>query len=620
MKNDDITKEILSDIIVHMKYAKYQTSLKRRENWFELVTRNMKMHIKKYPELSTQIQEAYQMVYDKKIVPSMRALQFSGKPIEVNPSRQYNCSFLPIDHPDAFSETMFLLLGGVGVGLSVQRHHVEKLPPVRNRLTRKRRFLVGDSIEGWADAIKVLMNSYFKGSSRVVFDYSDIRAKGSELVTSGGKAPGPRPLRECIVKIEGILEEKGNGENLTTIECHDIICHIADSVLAGGIRRSALLSLFSLDDEEMLSCKTGNWSETNPQRARANNSVVLHRPRTTKKDFMKVWERVKKSGCGEPGFSFTDNIEYGFNPCHEISLRPTSFCNLTEVNVSDLKSQEDYEARCRAASFIGTIQASYTDFHYLRPVWQRNTEKDALIGVSMTGIASGTVLDLDMESAAAAVDEENRRVSKILGINTAARLTTTKPSGSSSLVLGVSSGVHAWHSEFYVRRIRVGKNEAIYKYLERNHPLMIEDEYFRPHDTAIISVPQAAPAGAITRQETAIDFLERVKQVNTKWVSAGHKRGANKNNVSATVTLKEDEWDDVGEWLWANRNTYSGISVLPEDGGTYTQAPFEKITEEEYNTLVKELTRINLDNVYEEKDNTDLKGAMACTAGQCEIF
>tara|TARA_R110000824_G_scaffold70902_2_gene181746 strand:+ start:9318 stop:11180 length:1863 start_codon:yes stop_codon:yes gene_type:complete len=620
MTAPDITKEILSDIIVHMKYAKYQANLKRRENWFELVTRNMKMHIKKYPELSVEIQEAYQLVYDKKIVPSMRALQFSGKPIEVNPARQYNCSFLPIDHPDAFSETMFLLLGGVGVGLSVQRHHVEKLPPVRTRLTRKRRFLVGDSIEGWADAIKVLMTSFFRGSSKVLFDYSDIRAKGSELVTSGGKAPGPRPLRECIVKIEGILGEKENGENLTTIECHDIICHIADSVLAGGIRRSALLSLFTLDDEEMLSCKTGSWFETNPQRARANNSVVLHRPRTTKKDFMRVWERVKKSGCGEPGFSFTDNIEYGFNPCHEISLRPTSFCNLTEVNVSDLTSQEDYETRCRAASFIGTIQASYTDFHYLRPVWQRNTEKDALIGVSMTGIASGTVMDLDMSAAAVIVDEENQRVSKILGINSAARLTTTKPSGSSSLVLGVSSGVHAWHSEHYIRRIRVGKNEAIYKYLERNHPSMIEDEYFRPHDTAIISVPQAAPVGATTRQETAIDFLDRVKRVNTEWVSPGHKRGANKNNVSATVTLKDDEWEEAGEWLWANRNLYSGISVLPEDGGSYTQAPFEKITEEKYNMLIGELTRINLDNVYEESDNTDLKGSAACGGGQCEIF
>ena len=617
----DISQKILSDITVYMKYAKFIPELNRRETWEELVTRNKEMHQKKYPQIKDEIEEVYKMVYDKKILPSMRSLQFGGKPIEISPNRVYNCAYLPIDHTDAFSETMFLLLGGTGVGFSVQKHHVDKLPEIKKpNPTRTRRYLIGDSIEGWADAIKVLIESYMGSkSSTPVFDYSDIRHKGALLVTSGGKAPGPQPLKDCIHNITKVLDSKEDGEKLSPIETHDIVCHIADAVLAGGIRRAALISLFSADDDEMISCKSGNWWESNPQRGRANNSAVLLRHKVTQEYFMDLWKRIELSGAGEPGIYLSNDKDWGTNPCCEIALRPYQFCNLCEVNASDLESQEDFEQRVKAASFIGTLQAGYTDFHYLRDVWKRTTEKDALIGVGMTGIGSGVVLGYHMKAAAEAVKVENERVAKLIGINKSARTTTVKPSGTSSLVLGTSSGIHAWHNDYYLRRIRVGKNEAIYSYLAINHPELVEDEYFRPHDTAVITIPQKAPEGSILRYESVFQMLERVKKVSQEWVRSGHRTGQNTHNVSATVSIKEDEWDLVGDWMWKNRKHYNGLSVLPYNGGTYTQAPFEDCTQEEFERLVKTLSNVDLTKVIELQDNTDLRGEAACAGGACEI-
>ena len=617
----EISNKILSNITVYMKYAKYIPELNRRESWYELVTRNMNMHIKKYPKLEDQIKENYKLVYDKKVLPSMRSLQFGGKPIEISPNRVYNCAYLPIDHVDSFSETMFLLLGGTGVGYSVQQHHIQKLPPVNKPyLKRKKRFLVGDSIEGWADSIKVLMKSYLNGkSSRIEFDFSDIRPKGAQLVTSGGKAPGPQPLRECIVKITGLLNSKEDGEQLTTLEVHDIVCYIADAVLAGGIRRAALISLFSADDHEMIACKSGNWWETNPQRGRANNSACLMRHKITKEFFMDLWKRVELSKTGEPGIYFNNDKDWGTNPCCEIALRPYQFCNLCEVNASDIESQEDLNTRVKAAAFIGTLQAGYTAFHYLREIWQETTEKDALIGVSMTGIASGRVLGYDMTQAANIVKRENARVARNIGIKSAARCTTVKPAGTTSLALGTSSGIHAWHNKYYVRRMRVGKNESIYGYLKFKHPSLLEDDYFRPHDTAVISIPQKAPSGSILRTESAFDLLERVKKVATEWVVPGHRKGSNTHNVSATISLKDNEWDDAGEWMWENRNHYNGLAVLPFDGGTYVQAPFEDISASRYSEMIKELEEIDLTKIIETDDETDLAGELACAGGACEI-
>lgn len=967
----DISRKILSDITHHMKYAKFRPNDFRRETYEETVDRNVAMHIKKYPHLEQEIRDAYKFVYERKVLPSMRSMQFAGRAIEVCPSRQYNCSYLAVDDVRSFSEIMFLLLGGTGVGFSVQSHHVEQLPEIRKpNKKRTRRFLIGDSIEGWADAVKALMKSYFDGSSKINFDFTDIRPKGALLVTAGGKAPGPQPLKECLMKLEGILETKQDGDKLSPIEVHDIVCHIADAVLAGGIRRSALISLFDADDLEMISAKTGNWWETNPQRGRANNSAVVLRHKVTKEFFMQLWDRVKQSGSGEPGIYLTNDRDVGTNPslrkgtkvlttdgifpieelqdkefyvknlngqiskakcwlsgknkelfkiklrggheyyataehewpvlngknfvkvktpdikagdklpviresslfngdlgtyedgfaigwqlgdgwltyrgsgqtqhgfivskkdcesgidtklisylrglgcyanfsdrgstkelntinilldknlekfgcskkenglptkiwtasedfrkgvvdalfssdghvsnssikvkkkqksiflsskheklvsdvsellgfygirttiskrktilngktfdgfvlkisdaqsimqfrevfklsadykqksldlytfrdekkdrgvievvevsktdlledvwdicvydethcfqlahcitgnCAEISLRNCGFCNLTEVNVSDLESQEDYENRVRSAAFIGTLQASYTDFHYLRDVWKKNAEKEALLGVSMTGIASNLIFNMDIEKAAKVAVEENKRAAKLLGINPARRVTTTKPSGTSSLILGTSSGIHAWHSDYYIRRIRVGKNESIYAYLKTNHPELVEDEYFRPHDTAVISVPQKAPEGALLRSESPIDFLERVKAVHNKWIKPGHIKGENTHNVSATISIKENDWDSVGEWMWENRDSYTGLSVLPYSDHTYVQAPFEECSKEEYERLFQSLQNVDLSQIFESEDETDLQGEAACLSGNCEL-
>jgi ribonucleoside-triphosphate reductase len=304
----------------------------------------------------------------------------------------------------------------------------------------------------------------------------------------------------------------------------------------------------------------------------------------------------------------------------EISLRPNQMCNLTEINVSNLESQDDFNKRAIAAAFIGTLQASYTDFHYLRPIWKKNTEKDALLGVSMTGIASMQVFKYDIEEAVSFVQSTNEEVAKMIGINSSARLTTVKPAGTTSLTLGTSSGIHAWHNDYYIRRLRVGKNEAIYNYLKIYHPELVEDEIFRPNETAVISIPQKAPDGAVTRHETPISLLERIKTVFTKWILPGHNDGSNTHNVSATVSIKPNEWHTVGEWMWENRNYYNGISVLPYDNGSYQQAPFEDISEEQYNELVKSLDSIDLTKIVELTDETNLSGELACAGGACEII
>ena len=613
-----LESQILSEITTHLKYAKYLPEAKRRETWNELVTRNKEMHTEKYPALKEEIDWAYKFVYDKKVLPSMRSLQFGGKPIQINNSRIFNCSYLPIDDMAAFSEIMFLLLSGCGVGYSVQQHHIEKLPEIRKPLKSKR-YLVGDSIEGWADAVKVLMKAYLRGGAAPAFDFRDIRPKGAELITVGGKAPGPEPLKIALTHVQAILDRKQDGQKLSSLECHDIICHLADAVLSGGIRRAALISLFNLDDEEMLTCKFGNWWEENPQRGRANNSAMLLRSKIEKDTFLALWKKIELSNSGEPGFLFSNDKDAGTNPCAEINLKPNQFCNLCEINASDIDTQEEYNNRAKAAAFIGTLQASYIDFHYLRDVWKKTTEKEALLGIGMTGIASGAVLKLNMKEAAKVAVEENERVAKILGINRAARVTTVKPSGTTSLVLGTSSGIHAWHDEFYARRIRVGKNEALYTYLSIYHPELLEDDFFKPTIQAVISVPQKAPQGAITRSESAIDLLERIKTINKNWIKPGHRRGANMHNVSATVTLKPDEWESIGEWLFENKEYFTALSVLPHSDHTYVQAPFETIDEDKFNEMVKSLHNIDLSKVIEMNDNTARQDELACAGGNCEI-
>jgi ribonucleoside-diphosphate reductase alpha chain len=614
----DVTQSILSEITTYMKYSKYVPEKKRRETWEELVTRNKEMHQVKFPQLKDEIEEVYKLVYAKKVLPSMRSLQFAGKPIELNNARIFNCSFLPLDDWRAFSEIMFLLLSGCGVGYSVQNHHIDQLPEIKIP-TKHKRYLIGDSIEGWADAVRMLCKAYFQGAALPTFDFRDIRAKGAQLITVGGKAPGPEPLKECLFNLQKIFERKKNGEKMTSVEVHDMACHIADAVLSGGIRRAALISLFDLDDEDMLTCKFGNWWEENPQRGRSNNSAVVLRHKITEEEFFKLWKKIELSGSGEPGIYLSNDKDWGTNPCCEIALRPFQFCNLCEVNVSNVESQEDLNERVKAGAFIGTLQAAYTNFHYLRDVWQKTTEKDALLGVGMTGIGSGAILELDLKKSADIAKEENARIAEIIGVNKAARVTTVKPSGTSSLVLGTSSGIHAWHNDYYIRRIRVGKNEAIYTHLAIHHPELVEDDFFKPTIQAVISVPQQAPEGSILRTENVIDMLERTKKFNVQWVRKGHRKGANTNNVSATVSINENEWEQVGNWMWENRETFNGLSVLPYFGGSYTQAPFEDITKEQFDEMAQHLHNIDLSQIVEFSDDTALMDQAACAGGACEI-
>ena len=624
----ELSTEIMSDIITHMKYAKYLPEEHRRETFEEIVTRNKEMHIKKFPHLKNEIDEAYELVYQKKIWPSGRSAQFAGTAIEMSPVRIYNCSALAITDIKAFSEIMYLLLMGTGTGFSIQKHHVRQLPPLKGAnkpigRQHKRRFLIQDSIVGWADAVRELMESHFYGEREIDFDFRDIRKKGAPLKTSGGHAPGPEPLRVCLLKVASVLDNavaiRGVGTKLTTLEAYDIICHLADAVLCGGIRRSATIALFSLDDEDMLTCKYGDWWEKNPQRGRANNSVVVDRKLITKDVFDSLWKKVQASGSGEPGIFFTNDIELLTNPCAEVSLQSFSFCNLSTINATSIVDQEDFNLRAKMASRIATLQAAYTDFYYLRKEWRENAEDEALIGVSITGIADEHFLSLNIKEAAAEVMRENEEFAAKLGINKAARATVIKPEGSSSLMLGTSSGVHAWYAQYYWRRVSVGKDEPIYAYLRDNHPELLEDDYFKPTTMAKIKVPMKAPEGAMLRYESALDTLERVKRMNLEWIQPGHREGANFNNTSCTISVRPEEWKEVGEWMWDNRDSYTGIAVLPYDGGTYTQSPFEECTKEEYDEAVKYLTGIDLTAVYESDDNTNMQGEVACGGGACEI-
>ena len=528
--------QILSDIVVFNKYAKHLPEENRRENWGEIVDRYLTMLVQKYPNITPEIVEKGKFLYDKKVLMSMRAAQFAGPAIEKSESRVYNCAYLPIDDYRGFSETMFLLLGGTGVGYSVQKHHVNQLPDIV-KPKKEQKYLISDSIEGWSDAVRHLMSSYFGlRKTKPKFDFSDIRPKGSRLVTAGGKAPGPEPLRRCLFNIDLLMERKETGDKLTPLEVHDIICHIADAVLAGGIRRAALISLFSADDEEMITAKSGTWWESNPQRGRANNSAVLLRHRITKKFFVNLWKKIEASGSGEPGTYLSNDKDWGTNPCCEIALRPFQFCNLTEVNAGNVTDQLDLNERAMAAAFFGTLQAGYSDFHYLRPIWKEVTEKDALVGVGMTGICNGAVYPLDLTEAANLAIEANYNTAKLIGINPAARVTTVKPSGTTSCVLGTSSGIHAWHAEYYIRRMQVNKDEALYTYLAINHPELVEDMILSPN-SAVVEIPQRAPSTGTTRaDETALQMLERVQKWSMEWVRPGHIDRSNTQCISYSIS------------------------------------------------------------------------------------
>lgn len=647
------------DYVRIAKYSQYRDDLKRREVFSEVIDRNEKMNIERFPNIKKELDFAYSMVRKNRVFPSMRSFQYAGKAIEKNNVRIYNCAFSICNNIKFFQESFFMLLCGTGVGYSVQESHVECLPVLALKINNDNvvHHTVKDSIEGWADALGKLIHSYVKGYY-VEFDYSKIREKGSLLKTAGGRAPGHLPLKKALDNVRAIIH-KALGRKLRPIECHDIQCFTAEAAIAGGNRESAMIALFSIDDLEMLSAKTGNWCETNLQRKYANNSVVVYRKTATWQQFKRLFQRAKE--FGEPGIFFSDVEDCGTNPCCEIGLYPVyhvkddadadrinmlygtnvkagekhygvAFCNLSEINASKFDSPEDMYEAARAASILGTVQASYTDFPYLGWATQEIVRREALLGVSMTGIMGKPGISLNQEyqrKAAQIVIDTNKEIAAKIGINSAARSTCVKPSGSTSIGfstddLMLSSGIHDYHARRFFRRVKANKIHPVYNYFKTINPGMVEPNN-ELNDNLIMCVE--APEGAIVRNDTtAIGFLERVKLTQTNWVMPGtaipDSAPGVYHNVSNTCSVKETEWDEVASYIWKNREFFTGISLLPFiDDGAYKNPPFQEVKtpedEVKWNRICSSYKEVDYTKMVELFDDTDLSGESACVGGKC---
>lgn len=629
-----IGPRLLGEVTHFSRYARYMPAELRRESWHDTVARTEAMFVEHYPSMSDRIEQAFDMVRRRQVLPSMRAMQFAGQAANANNIRLYNCCYTPIDDVECFAEVFYLLLSGTGVGYSVQQHHIDKLP-ARRRVFSTEHYLVEDSARGWSEAAYALVNAYLDNKPRrpdmrtvqpgfrPIFDYSAIRPAGSPLRTSGGYAPGPSGLRRALEATERVLGSVLPGQRLSSLQVHDIICEMSSAVVVGGSRRSSLISLFSATDESMLSSKSGEWYTHNPNRRFANNSAVV--PRESFSHLADgIFAQLSTAGSGEPGIFLTNDLEVGTNPCAEISLAPRTFCNLTEINAATVVDQADLNRRATAASFIGSLQAGFTDFPLLRQDWQDNSREDALIGVGMTGIAAGTIAQLDLVEAAQHVMDTNESVSAAIGLPPAARTTTVKPAGTTSLMLGaVSSGVHSWHSAYYVRRITLSKSDPLYAYVLSQIPSAVQQSVYNESD-CVLEFPIAAPPNATLRtQESLFDFLERVKRFNEQWVQQGHRRGPNPHNVSATVSVRDNEWEPLKEWMLSNINSYNALSMLPFSDHTYAQTPFEEIKCHEYLERVANLERearnFDLRDVLERYDSTKPLAESACSGPLCEI-
>lgn len=647
----------IQNYIHFSKYAKYSTELRRREVYEETVGRVEDMHLRRFahlPDLLPQISRAFDLVRQKRLLPSMRSMQFGGKAVEASNARLYNCSFTHIDRLRAFAEGLYLLLCGCGVGYSVQFDHVEKLPRL-GFIDEKVvvHHVIADTIEGWADALFALLNSYVRGY-HVEFSYHLIRDAGVPLKTSGGRAPGHMKLKASLEEIREVLHG-AQGRKLRPIECHRIMCHAADAVLSGGIRRSAMIALFSFEDSEMMYAKTGNWRDTEPYFENANNSVALKRDEVKEKQFKRIFEMTKE--FGEPGFVFLDNLDYGTNPCAEIGMNPRlrvdnetmpliqkrglsavmgqvitgwSFCNLTEMNAALMQSLDDFMEAARAATLIGTLQASYTSFPYLGFVSEVIAERDALLGVGMTGMLDSPAIACNPDyqrQVAEAVKKWNAEYAEMIGIRPAARLTCVKPSGTTSLELGcVGSGHHAHHARRYIRRVVADEYEVVFQNFKKSNPHMCVR---KPNGKWVVEFAVQAPEGAIVKKDIgAIEFLEMVRSTQQNWVLPGTARtesspGLN-HNVSNTVHVKDSEWDVVADYLWQHKDSFTGVSFIPDMGDTiYAFAPFEAIVteaqERRWNEIVNQYVDIDYTQTFEDEDGTSLSGEVACAGGACAV-
>jgi ribonucleoside-diphosphate reductase alpha chain len=644
----------ISDYIHAGKYARYLPAKKRREVFAETVARIEGMHLDVYPEMEEEIRWAFDLVRDKRVLPSMRSMQFGGKAILANNNRIYNCSFSLVDRPEIFSEALYLLLSGCGVGYSVQFDHIEKLPSISYVDVKKvRHHVVEDTIEGWADALKALVQSFLDGVN-LEFAFHQIRDAGTPLRTSGGRAPGHLKLKDSLERIRGVLNA-AMGRKLRPVECHRILCHAADAVLSGGIRRSAMICLFSLDDSEMMHLKTGNWYSTEPWLANSNNSVVLKRDEVKKKQFKRIFGMTRQ--WGEPGFYFTNDYDYGTNPCCEIGLNPKleidaeaqaklaakgvetavgqtytgwAFCNLCEINAAKLTSLQDFKEAARAAAIIGTLQAGYTKMPYLGAISETIAEREALLGIGMTGMLDAPAIACNPEyqrEVAGLIKQWNAEYAARIGVKPAARTTCVKPSGTTSLELGcVGSGHHAHHARRYIRRVTADELEQVFQAFKVVNPHMCVR---KPDGKYVIEFPVEAPPGATIKDDiTAIPFLDMVKSTQENWVLAGtadsqYSPGLS-HNVSNTVTVRPEEWDKVADYLWENREFFTGVSLLASTGDKdYAFAPNEAVVtpvdEARWNAILEDYQPVDYTTMLEDTDDTDLKSEVACAGGACSI-
>ena len=590
------------------KYARWDEKKLRRETWSESVDRVRNMMIDKYGDttkVSKAIDQAYDDMKKKKILGSQRALQFGGSPVFKHNARIYNCIASYIDRTRFFQECMYLLLCGCGTGFSVQKHHIAKLPTLTKEKHGQKKYIIEDSIEGWSDAVGVLVSSYFTkcnlfpdyNGKNVIFDYSQIRPAGAYLKSSGGKAPGPDPLKNALNHIKKVLDNavKNNQKKITPIQAYDIVMYSADAVISGGVRRSATICVFSADDEEMAKAKTGNWFTENPQRGRSNNSALLLRNETTKEQFATLMESVKE--FGEPGFVWSDSTELIVNPCVEIGMWPVDettgktgwqACNLSTINCAKVTTKKEFYKACESAAIIGTLQAGFASFPYLGEVSERIISREALLGVSMTGVMEQHEICLDpdvQKRGAEIVKETNATLAELIGINKAARTTCVKPEGTSSCILGTSSGIHPHHAKRYIRRVQANKMEPIYQYFKTINPRACEESVWSNNDSDdVVSFCVEVPDGAkIKNQVGAVDLLEYVKSTQRNWVISGtNPKQCTKpwltHNVSNTINVKPDEWDDVTNFIYKNRKYFCGVSLLPIAGDKdYAQAPFTTV-------------------------------------------
>jgi ribonucleoside-diphosphate reductase alpha chain len=629
------------NFIALSRYAKWVEAEGRRETWGETVDRYfsfMTNHLKEnhnYIPNEKLVAELKEFVFERNVMPSMRSVMTSGAALERDNVAGYNCAFLPVDSPRSFDETMYVLMCGTGVGFSVEYKYINKLPAVPESLEKSTTVItVEDSKQGWAKAYRELLALLWSGQIPAI-DVSKVRPAGARLKTMGGRSSGPQPLVNLfdftIAKFKN-----ATGRNLKPIECHDIMCKIGEVVVVGGVRRSAMISLSNINDIEMAQAKSGNWWEASPQRALSNNSVAYSR-KPEMEQFIAEWKSLYDSKSGERGIynvaaaqaqaakygKRDPDIHYGTNPCSEIILRPYQFCNLSEVVLRENDTKKDIQRKVELATILGTWQSTLTDFKYLRKIWKDNTEEERLLGVSLTGqfghkFMSGKEDLVSLEAFLMTLRElaraQNKNEAEKIGIPESAAITCVKPSGTVSQLVGVSSGMHAWHSPYYIRTVRGSKGDPISTFL-KEVGIPVEDDVMKPNDTYVFSFPIKAPEGAIVRNDlTAIDHLNIWLVYQRAWCE--HK-------PSITVSVKEDEWMEVGAWVYKNFDEVSGISFLPHSEHTYKQAPYQEISKEEYDALVAKMPKdIRWEDLsfYETEDGTSTNATLACSSdGNCEL-